>query len=159
MKRPKPNKTMVEEFNGQVPARVEELLSIPNIGMYTACAVACFKFGDRVPIVDTNVLRVLSRITGASFGKIPGVIEMCGPLLGLKLEKMSYGASWFELCRKRLIWTYGREAATGPHLSLQSANKIEFGDCRPVLHAFSVITNIWQPSCHSFSDKQLELMV
>jgi hypothetical protein len=41
---------------------------------------------------------------------------------------------------------------------LQSVNKIEFGNCRPVLHAFSIITNIWQPSCNSFSDKQLELM-
>jgi hypothetical protein len=40
-------------------------------------------------------------------------------------------------------WTYGGEAATGPHLNLKSVKKINFGDCQPVVFAYSVITNIW----------------
>lgn len=44
-----------------VPDDVETLLTLPGIGAYTARAVACFAYGKRVPVVDTNVRRVLSR--------------------------------------------------------------------------------------------------
>jgi A/G-specific adenine glycosylase len=44
-----------------VPDDVETLLSLPGIGAYTARAVACFAYGKRVPVVDTNVRRVLAR--------------------------------------------------------------------------------------------------
>lgn len=50
------------EHGGEVPATVEELLALPGIGEYTARAVAAFAFGARVPVVDTNVRRVLSRV-------------------------------------------------------------------------------------------------
>ncbi len=46
---------------GEVPSAVEELLLLPGIGDYTARAVAAFAFEARVPVVDTNVRRVLSR--------------------------------------------------------------------------------------------------
>lgn len=62
-------KTLVETWRGNVPRRIDNLLSIPYVGLYTATAVACFKFGKRLPIVDANVLRVLGRLTGASVGK------------------------------------------------------------------------------------------
>jgi A/G-specific adenine glycosylase len=44
-----------------VPADVETLLALPGIGVYTARAVACFAYGQRVPVVDTNVRRVVAR--------------------------------------------------------------------------------------------------
>jgi hypothetical protein len=50
-------------------------------------------------------------------------------------------------------WTHKREAATGPHLNLKSIKKINFGNCQPLVLTYSVITNIWQPSYNSFSDK------
>lgn len=50
------------EFGGEVPSSVEELLRLPGVGEYTARAVAAFAFGARVPVVDTNVRRVLSRV-------------------------------------------------------------------------------------------------
>lgn len=56
---------LVERHHGEVPHDVAQLLSLPHVGLYTAAAVASFAFGKRVPIVDTNVLRVLGRITGA----------------------------------------------------------------------------------------------
>ena len=43
-------------------------------------------------------------------------------------------------------------------MHLQSVKKISFGNCQPIILACSVITNIWQPSYNSFSDKQLEIM-
>ncbi|GAA2005635.1 A/G-specific adenine glycosylase [Nakamurella flavida] len=53
---------LVQRFGGVVPDTVEELLSLPGVGEYTARAVAAFAFGRREPVVDTNVLRVLSRV-------------------------------------------------------------------------------------------------
>ncbi|HEY2724494.1 MAG TPA: A/G-specific adenine glycosylase [Pseudonocardiaceae bacterium] len=44
-----------------VPADVDTLLALPGVGAYTARAVAAFGFGARVPVVDTNVRRVVAR--------------------------------------------------------------------------------------------------
>ncbi|MDQ4012035.1 MAG: A/G-specific adenine glycosylase [Actinomycetota bacterium] len=44
-----------------VPAEVDVLLTLPGIGAYTARAVAAFGYGQRVPVVDTNVRRVVAR--------------------------------------------------------------------------------------------------
>ena len=44
-----------------VPDDVETLESLPGIGTYTARAVAAFAHGQRVPVVDTNVRRVVAR--------------------------------------------------------------------------------------------------
>jgi A/G-specific adenine glycosylase len=44
-----------------VPADVDVLLELPGIGAYTARAVAAFGYGQRVPVVDTNVRRVVAR--------------------------------------------------------------------------------------------------
>jgi A/G-specific adenine glycosylase len=50
-----------DEFGGEVPRDVDALESLPGIGSYTARAVASFAFGQRVPVVDTNIRRVLAR--------------------------------------------------------------------------------------------------
>ncbi|MFD4355976.1 A/G-specific adenine glycosylase [Nocardia sp. NPDC058519] len=57
------------EHGDVVPADVDVLLSLPGIGAYTARAVACFAYGQRVPVVDTNVRRVVAR---AVHGREPG---------------------------------------------------------------------------------------
>ncbi len=44
-----------------VPADVTLLLALPGVGAYTARAVACFAYGQRVAVVDTNVRRVIAR--------------------------------------------------------------------------------------------------
>ena len=52
---------LVERYDGQVPTDLDELLSLPGVGTYTARAVATFAYGQRHPVVDTNVRRVVSR--------------------------------------------------------------------------------------------------
>ncbi len=48
------------------PERVEELTSIPGIGVYTAAAVLFSVHGKPAHChADTNVLRVLARVSGA----------------------------------------------------------------------------------------------
>lgn len=52
---------LVERHGGQVPADVDALLDLPGVGAYTARAVAAFAFGQRQPVVDTNVRRLVAR--------------------------------------------------------------------------------------------------
>lgn len=52
----------VEDYEGQLPTTYKELLEMPGIGSYTAGAIASIAYGERVPAVDGNVLRVFSRV-------------------------------------------------------------------------------------------------
>jgi A/G-specific adenine glycosylase len=54
--------TAIATVHGDVvPDDVDTLLTLPGVGAYTARAVACFAYGKRVPVVDTNVRRVVAR--------------------------------------------------------------------------------------------------
>ncbi len=53
---------VVARFDGELPASVPELLSLPGVGEYTARAVAAFALRQRHPVVDTNVRRVVARV-------------------------------------------------------------------------------------------------
>lgn len=53
--------TIATDHDDVVPAEVDTLLALPGIGAYTARAVAAFGYGHRVPVVDTNVRRVVAR--------------------------------------------------------------------------------------------------
>lgn len=55
-------KEIVARYGGAVPADTGALETLPGVGKYTAHAVACFAHGRRVPVVDVNIRRVLSRI-------------------------------------------------------------------------------------------------
>ena len=54
-------KLIVSDLGGVFPATREGLLALPGVGEYTAGAVASIAFGQRVPAVDGNVLRVAAR--------------------------------------------------------------------------------------------------
>ena len=49
------------EHGDVVPTDIETLLTLPGVGAYTARAVACFAYRQPVPVVDTNVRRVVAR--------------------------------------------------------------------------------------------------
>lgn len=55
-------KIVTERYGGRIPDTYEELRALPGIGDYTAGAIASIAYGLRVPAVDGNVLRVLSRL-------------------------------------------------------------------------------------------------
>ncbi|MEX1140201.1 MAG: A/G-specific adenine glycosylase [Bacteroidota bacterium] len=50
-----------EQYAGRLPSDPEILRQLPGIGRYTANAVACFAFGQQLPVVDTNIARVVAR--------------------------------------------------------------------------------------------------
>jgi A/G-specific adenine glycosylase len=55
-------KAMNARHGGRVPGDRATLLSLPGVGEYSAGAVASIAFGERVPVVDGNVVRVLTRL-------------------------------------------------------------------------------------------------
>ena len=56
--------TIVDEHGGVVPHDLDALMALPGVGPYTARAVLAFAFGDDAAVVDTNVARVLARLSG-----------------------------------------------------------------------------------------------
>lgn len=52
---------IARDHNDVVPDDIEILVTLPGVGSYTARAVACFAYRQRVPVVDTNVRRVVAR--------------------------------------------------------------------------------------------------
>ncbi|MCB0005886.1 MAG: A/G-specific adenine glycosylase [Anaerolineales bacterium] len=55
--------TVVAEYHGQFPQTVAGLQKLKGIGRYTAGAIASIAFGEPAPVLDGNVIRVLSRLT------------------------------------------------------------------------------------------------
>lgn len=52
---------IARDHGDAVPPDVDALLALPGVGSYTARAVACFAYRQPVPVVDTNVRRVIAR--------------------------------------------------------------------------------------------------
>lgn len=56
--------TLLSRYNGGIPAKREELMSLPSIGDYVADAVLCFAYSKDIAVIDANVCRVISRLFG-----------------------------------------------------------------------------------------------
>jgi A/G-specific adenine glycosylase len=54
--------TVVQNYGGRIPETAVELMKLKGIGRYTAGAIASIAFDQPVPILDGNVIRVLSRL-------------------------------------------------------------------------------------------------
>ena len=52
------------QYGGQVPQEEKALRSLPGIGAYTAGAILSMAYGQKIPAVDGNLLRVLARLYG-----------------------------------------------------------------------------------------------
>jgi A/G-specific adenine glycosylase len=55
---------ILEKHQGKFPTRFDEILELPGIGRYTAGAISSIAFNQPMPILDGNVMRVLTRIFG-----------------------------------------------------------------------------------------------
>jgi A/G-specific adenine glycosylase len=58
---------IIAQHGGRFPRDFEAVLNLPGIGRYTAGAICSIVFGQQAPILDGNVIRVLTRLFG-----IPG---------------------------------------------------------------------------------------
>ncbi|MBZ0269503.1 NUDIX domain-containing protein, partial [bacterium] len=57
-------KAVVERHGGEFPRGEADALALPGIGRYTAGAIRSIAYGERAPILDGNVMRVLCRVFG-----------------------------------------------------------------------------------------------
>ncbi len=86
---------VMNRFGGRLPASVEELLTIPGIGRYTAGAIASIAFQARAPIVDGNVTRVVARLFGDDddpWGRAEALVQTCTSPRALNQSLMELGA-------------------------------------------------------------------
>ena len=65
---------LVDEFDGQVPSDIDDLMSLPGVGRKSANVVASIVYGQGVIAVDTHVFRVSHRL-GLSDGTTPLAVE------------------------------------------------------------------------------------
>ena len=65
---------LCDDFGGEVPGNVEQLMTLPGVGRKTANVVASIIFDEPVIAVDTHVFRVSHRL-GLSRGKTPYDVE------------------------------------------------------------------------------------
>ncbi|HUD47166.1 MAG TPA: A/G-specific adenine glycosylase [Candidatus Baltobacteraceae bacterium] len=57
---------VMAEHSGQFPAGFDDILALPGIGRYTAGAISSIAFNEPAPILDGNVIRVLTRLFGVA---------------------------------------------------------------------------------------------
>lgn len=53
---------VVARHDGRIPDELDTIRALPGIGPYTAGAILSIAYGKRAPILDGNVIRVLSRL-------------------------------------------------------------------------------------------------
>jgi len=74
----------VSAHGGEVPRTMAELTALGGIGQYTAAAILSLHMGERAVMIDSNVVRWLSRMTGMPYNRDPrGVrwVTLLGELL------------------------------------------------------------------------------
>ncbi len=69
-------KTLIQEFDGEMPDTVEQLQMLPGVGRKTANVVAAVIYNKPVMPVDTHVFRVASRIGLTNNAKTPLQAEL-----------------------------------------------------------------------------------
>jgi A/G-specific adenine glycosylase len=57
-------RVIMAEHSGKFPRKFEAILALPGIGRYTAGAISSIAFDQPSPILDGNVIRVLTRVFG-----------------------------------------------------------------------------------------------
>jgi endonuclease-3 len=93
---------LVREYDGRVPASMEELLSLPGVGRKTANLVLTLGFGLPAICVDTHVHRVVNRL-GIIRTKSPTETESA-------LRAALHPRHWLEI--NDLLVTFGKTICT-----------------------------------------------
>jgi A/G-specific adenine glycosylase len=97
------------ELNSVFPTTQQELLKLKGVGEYTSAAIASFCFDEVTPVVDGNVMRVITRLYGIT-------------------EPIDSPAG------KRAIYSVAQELIDAKHPGLYNQAIMEFGalQCVPV---------------------------
>ncbi|NAZ24553.1 MAG: A/G-specific adenine glycosylase [Thermofilum sp.] len=105
---------LVKAYGGNVPNSWDGLVKLPGVGPYIAGAVLSFGYGKPAPVIDSNVMRLLGRLTGLKLGKAEEYLQLLWRLVPEKdHEYFNYGLIdlGFSVCR------YGQPKCTDCPLS------------------------------------------
>ena len=58
---------IMENYQGTFPEKYDDILQLKGVGKYTAAAISSICFGAKIPAVDGNFYRVLSRVFADDF--------------------------------------------------------------------------------------------
>lgn len=92
-------KILLEDYGGEVPRTMEDLLRLPGVGRKTASCVLAYAFKIPAIAVDTHVYRIARRL-GWAKGDTPERVE-------IELKKAFPKPLWFEI--NRALIPFGRE--------------------------------------------------
>ncbi|MHC8948335.1 endonuclease III [Sphingobacterium hungaricum] len=66
---------LLNEFNGDIPEKIEDLIKLPGVGRKTANVISSVVFNNASMAVDTHVFRVSNRLGLTSNAKTPLAVE------------------------------------------------------------------------------------
>lgn len=55
-------KIIVDVYDGRIPDSYSDLIALPGIGRYTAGAILSMAYGQSIPVLDGNIMRILTRL-------------------------------------------------------------------------------------------------
>jgi len=61
-------KEIQEKYDGIIPKDLDKIIELPGVGPYIASAMMCFAHDEKIAVLDTNIVRVISRIFGMKSG-------------------------------------------------------------------------------------------
>lgn len=74
-------KSIVNDYRGEFPRTSRTLITLPGIGPYTSAAIASMAFQEAVPLLDGNVLRVMTRLL-----RISSVVSLASTKEKIKVD-------------------------------------------------------------------------
>jgi A/G-specific adenine glycosylase len=83
---------IMEKHGGEFPHNFDDVLALPGIGHYTAGAICSIAFNQPTPILDGNVIRVLTRVFGIA--ENPKMKEANGRLWDLAEQLVASAAKY-----------------------------------------------------------------
>ncbi len=123
----------VAAYGGRLPDDGEALRRLPGIGRYTAGAVLSFAYGRDVPVLDTNVRRVLTRVFlgprraarvrgEKALWDLAGALVPAGRGYDFNQALMDFGATWCTAWKPRCAaCPMRRFCASYPHAPRRAA--------------------------------------
>lgn len=72
---------IIRTYKGKIPDRWEDLVSLPGVGVYLAGAVLSFGYGKKAPVLDSNVIRLLSQLAGIKVKKYEEYLKLLWKLV------------------------------------------------------------------------------
>ena len=102
------------QYHGELPLKREKLLQLPGIWAYTSAAICAFADNQEIPVIDTNIRRVL--IFLFSFSETLSLQQ-------LEKEAKSLIPSWRSRDRHNALMDYGALILTPQKTKIKSLSK------------------------------------